>query len=343
MVKYSKQRGGCPSQAIHVHPLEMPAQQSAVILPTTPPMTPPDDSGSNSITPSDRIDVEMNGSGASSHSNQSPLESSQATLQDTTQATTQATTQEVSQKPLQKLHQKPHQKLPQGAIANAAGGKPKTTIIVSPTSAPLSSGKGRQGWLIASLLLTSVVAGLGGAALGWVIRHHSQNPHAGEPPALLDPFVNNEQSFPPIEGWVGDDPVRRYSPEAFSEEVRPEAPPHTAPIRERQFQESPPIQTRRQIPEEFADPAGLPPVEEPAWAAPDTVPVEPPPQISQPPAPSRFSSEPAPPEPPLPVQAPPLSDSIHKTKPSSDIPEPPRQTQSVENPVLLAPSSPSFP
>ncbi|QKD81452.1 hypothetical protein HPC62_03995 [Thermoleptolyngbya sichuanensis A183] len=312
-------------------------------------MTPPNDSGSNSITPSDRIDVEMNGSGASSSGNQSPLESSQATLQETTQETTQATTQAASQKPPQKLHQK----LPQGAIADAARGKPKTTIIVSPaivspaivspTSAPPSSGKGRQGWLIASLLLTSVVAGLGGAALGWAIRHHSQNPHAGEPPALLDPFVNNEQSFPPIEGWVGDDPVRRYSPEAFSEEVLPEAPPHTAPIRERQFQESPPIQTRRQIPEEFADPSGLPPVDEPAWAAPDTVPVEPPPQVSQPPAPSRFSSEPAPPEPPPPVQAPPLSESIHKTKPSSDIPEPPRQTQSVEIPVLPAPSSPSSP
>lgn len=334
MVKYSKQHGGCPSQATHVHPLDMPAQKSAMTLPTTLPMTPPNDSGSNPVLPSDSIDVDLNGSGASSNVSQSPQELSQGMTQGMTQEITQA----ASQKPPQKPHEKPNQ----GAIANA-GGKPKTTIMVSPNSASLSSGKGRQGWLIASLLLTSVVAGLGGAALGWAIRHQAQNLHAGDPPALLDPFMNNEQSFPPIEGWVGDDPVRRYSPEAFSEEVLPEAPPHTAPMRERQFQESPPIQSRRQTPEEFADPLSLPLVDEPAWTAPDTVPVEPPPQISQPPAPSDFSSEPAPPEPPPSVQAPPLSESIHKTKPSSDIPEPPRQTQSVEIPVLPAPSPPSFP
>ncbi|BAU41452.1 hypothetical protein [Leptolyngbya sp. O-77] len=298
-------------------------------------MTPPNDSGSNPIPLSDSLDVEMNGSGASRNGSQLPQEPSQETLQKTPQETAQERTQAASQKPHEKLHQ--------GAIAHATGRKPKTTIIVSPTNASPSPGKGRQGWLIASLLLTSVVAGLGGAALGWAIRHQAQNPHAGEPPALLDPFVNNEQSFPPIEGWVGDDPVRRYSPEAFSEEVLPEAPPHTAPIRERQFQESPPIQSRRQIPEEFADPLSPPPVDEPAWTAPDAVPVEPPSPVSQPPTPAGFSSEPAPPEPPPPVQAPPLSESIQKNKPSSDIPEPPRQTQSVEIPVLPAPSSPPFP
>lgn len=289
-------------------------------------MTPPNDSGSNRITPSNSLQPEMNSSGGSNKDNPSPPEM------------------------LQELSQEPRQTLHQGAIANA-GRKPKTTIMVSPmispTTAAPSSNKGRHRWLIAALLLTSGVAGLGGAALGWAIRHQSQNPHAGDPPALLDPFVNNEQSFPPIEGWVGDDPVRQYPPEAFSEEVLPETRPHTAPIRERQFQASPPIQTRRQLPEEFADPLSLPPSDEPTWTAPDAVPVELPPQISQPPAPSGFSSEPAPPgtvDPPPPVQPPPFSESIHKTKPGSNVPEPPpRQTQSVDLPGLPPPASPSFP
>ncbi|MFQ3617589.1 MAG: hypothetical protein SNJ57_10670 [Cyanobacteriota bacterium] len=292
-------------------------------------MTSLNDAGSNPITPSSSVPAEMNGNGASGHGNQPSQEPSQTTPQET----------------LEKPHQGVRQGVRQGAIAHASE-KPKTTVIVSTSDFPLSN-QGSHRWLIASLLLTSMVAGLGGAALGWVIRHQSQKPYAADPPALLDPFVNNEQSFPPIEGWVGDDPVRQYSPDAFSEEVLPETRPHTAPPQERQFHNSPPAQSRRQIPEEFADPLSLPPIDEPAGTAPDTVPVEPPPQIAQPPAPSDFSPEPAPSgtfDAPPPAQSPPFSENIHKTKPSSAVPEsPPRQTQSVDSPVLPTPASPSFP
>jgi hypothetical protein len=246
-------------------------------------MTPPNDADSNPITSSDGIPVERNGSGVSNHplSQEPPQVISQVVSQEALQEMPQDVPQETSQKSLQTPHQ--------GAIASASG-KPKTTILVSPVSASPSSHQGSHRWLIASLLLTAVAAGLGGAALGWAIRHQARNPHAADPPALLDPFVNNEQSFPPIEGWVGDDPIRQYSPEAFSEEVLPNTLPHTAPLRERQFQDSPPVQSRRQIPEEFADPLSPPPVDEPVWTVPDTVPAEPPPQISQPPAPPGFSS-----------------------------------------------------
>jgi hypothetical protein len=236
----------------------------------------------------------------------------------------------------------------QGAIADA-GGKPKTTITVSPASAAPSSGNVSQRWLVVALLLTSVAAGLGGAGLGWAIRHQSQNSQAGDPPALLDPFVNNEQSFPPLEGWAGDDPVERYAPEVFSEEVLPESLPPTEPMQERWLRESTPIQTRRSIEEDFVDPLSLPPTEENAaeWNPPDTVPAEPPAEFSQPPEASSFPPEPvAPiaPEPPPPAEAPVPSDSIRKTKPSAAIPEePPLQTQSAETPVGSAPFSPPMP
>lgn len=236
--------------------------------------------------------------------------------------------------------------LAQGAIADAVE-KPKTTIMVSPTSAASSSESGRQRWLVVALLFTSVAAGLGGAALGWAIRHQSQNPQAKDPPTLLDPFVNNEQSFPPIEGWAGDDSVEQYSPERFSEEVLPESSSRTEPAQEQWSPESAPVQIRRPSEAEFVDPLELPPVQDPAWAAPDTTPVEPPAEAGLPPESSSFPSEPTPyvaPEPPPPVDAPPLSEGIHKSKPGSAAPEqPPRQSQSVEIPVPLAPAPPMSP
>jgi len=310
-------------------------------------MTSPNDAGSCSIPPSDGIPVEINGSGVSGH--QPSQEPRQAIAQEVSPEAPPEASQEVPQETPQQPLQKPQQ----GAIASAGKSKttpkttPKTTIIVSPASASPSSHQGSHRWLIALLLLTAVAAGLGGAALGWAIRHQARNPHAADPPALLDPFVNNEQSFPPIEGWVGDDPIRQYSPEAFSEEVLPDASPRRAPIRERQFQDSPPVQSRRQIPEEFADPLSPPPVDEPVWTAPDTVPVEPPPQVSQPPVPSSSSSESTPYgalEAPSPAQPPPASEGIRKTKPSPEFVEPvPRQTQSVDIPALPTPASPPFP
>lgn len=234
----------------------------------------------------------------------------------------------------------------QGAIADAVE-KSKTTILVSPASAASSSEHGRQRWLVVALLLTSVAAGLGGAALGWSIRHQSQNPQAKDPPSLLDPFVNNEQSFPPIEGWAGDDAVAPYSSERFSEEAPLESLPRIEPEQERWSPESAPIQTRRPSEAEFVDPLELPPLQDPVWAAPDAVPVEPPAEAAPSPPTSSFPSEPIPdaaPEPPPPADASPLSESIRKSKPGAAAPEqPPRQSQSVDIPVPPAPDSLSSP
>ncbi|GAB4142384.1 MAG: hypothetical protein Fur0046_18880 [Cyanobacteria bacterium J069] len=218
---------------------------------------------------------------------------------------------------------------------------PKSTSVLSPLS-PLSPADtaphtgpqriGKTRWLVASLLLTSMVAGLGGAALGWAIRRQSQTPKSTNTPALLDPFVNNEQSFPPLEGWVGDDPVGNYPPGALSEDILPETLPQPEQLTERSpLRDSAPVPSRRQLEENFADPLPIPDAE-PDWVAPDTTPVE----LPNPPRTSEVPQFPPPayiaPEPPPAVEPLPSSELIRKPKLSPDASEvaPPRQTQSFE-------------
>ena len=97
---------------------------------------------------------------------------------------------------------------------------PQTKVTVLTASASASAKKNKSKlWIPMALGLTSIAAGLAGASFGWVLRTHPSN-STNNPnnPSLLSPILNNEQAFPPIEGWVGDDPVDLSTPLDLLEE-----------------------------------------------------------------------------------------------------------------------------
>ncbi len=88
----------------------------------------------------------------------------------------------------------------------------KVTVLTAPPSTSAKQNKSKL-WIPMSLGLTSIAAGLAGASFGWALRSHPANsPNNPNNPSLLSPILNNEQAFPPIEGWVGDDPVDLPTP-----------------------------------------------------------------------------------------------------------------------------------
>jgi len=94
----------------------------------------------------------------------------------------------------------------------------KVTVLTASPSASAKQNKSKL-WIPMSLGLTSIAAGLAGASFGWVLRSHPANsPNNPNNPSLLSPILNNEQAFPPIEGWVGDDPVDLSTPLDLPEE-----------------------------------------------------------------------------------------------------------------------------
>lgn len=87
-----------------------------------------------------------------------------------------------------------------------------TTVVAMPLNVrtyqkdqPYLQGRSRtQRWLPVGLLVTALVAGMGGATLGWAVRT-DRIVQLGQA-TLLEPLLNNEQSFPPVEGWPVDEP-----------------------------------------------------------------------------------------------------------------------------------------
>ncbi len=92
----------------------------------------------------------------------------------------------------------------------------KVTVLTASPSASAKQNKSKL-WIPMALGLTSIAAGLAGASFGWVLRTHASN--STNNPSLLSPILNNEQAFPPIEGWVGDDPVDLSTPLDLPEEA----------------------------------------------------------------------------------------------------------------------------
>lgn len=91
----------------------------------------------------------------------------------------------------------------------------KVTVLTASPPASTKQNKSKL-WIPLALGLTSIAAGLAGASFGWVLRTHPSN--STNNPSLLSPILNNEQAFPPIEGWVGDDPVDLSTPLDLPEE-----------------------------------------------------------------------------------------------------------------------------
>lgn len=91
----------------------------------------------------------------------------------------------------------------------------KVTVLTAPSS-PVAQKNQLKRWIPIALGITSITAGLAGAGFGWALR--TQAPNSADKPSLLSPILNNEQSFPPIEGWVGDDPIDLSTPLAIPEE-----------------------------------------------------------------------------------------------------------------------------
>ncbi|GEM_PF-5526120 len=100
---------------------------------------------------------------------------------------------------------------PTGYTAPNSNTQTKVTVLNSQTKRGTS-----KLWIPLALGLTSLAAGLAGASFGWVLRTHNLN--STNNPSLLSPILNNEQSFPSIEGWVGDDPVDLSTPLTIPEE-----------------------------------------------------------------------------------------------------------------------------
>lgn len=107
-----------------------------------------------------------------------------------------------------------------GSLQTGQSAVPSTsqTKVTVFTAAPPASTKQNKSklWIPLALGLTSIAAGLAGASFGWVLRTHPSN--STNNPSLLSPILNNEQAFPPIEGWVGDDPVDLSTPLDLPEE-----------------------------------------------------------------------------------------------------------------------------
>lgn len=104
---------------------------------------------------------------------------------------------------------------PMGHTSSNSASQTKVIVLTAPTHSHAKKGSSKF-WIPISLGLTSLAAGLAGASFGWALR--TQNLNSTNNPSLLSPILNNEQSFPPIEGWVGDDPVDLSIPLTIPEE-----------------------------------------------------------------------------------------------------------------------------
>lgn len=124
---------------------------------------------------------------------------------------------------------------PNGAVTNGAvtngvvtNGASATVVVAHPPgngrSPSVPSAKRKTSpWLPISLLFTTAIAGLAGAGFGWSLRFH---PTAANRPS----FFQNEQSFPPTEGWPIQEEIDRSR--STSEWERPVERNYEAPVRD---------------------------------------------------------------------------------------------------------------
>lgn len=99
----------------------------------------------------------------------------------------------------------------------------KATVVVAPNASRRSpSGRSKTSpWVPASLMLTTVIAGLAGAGFGWSLRFH--------PTTQEHPIFKNEQDFPPTPGW----PIQEEGDRSLSTSdwERPTDTANEAPVR----------------------------------------------------------------------------------------------------------------
>lgn len=227
----------------------------------------------------------------------------------------------VSTKTLPAKKQPPQPSLPR------ATAQTKVTVLTAPPVSITQKPKFKL-WVPVALGITSIAAGLAGAGFGWALR--TQSPNSTAKPSLLSPILNNEQSFPPIEGWVGDDPIDLSTPLATPEESeRFERRPATAgryPGRESLSEDIAPVRSR-----------SVPPVaveEAPPVSAPDSLPPDPldasgsDPSLYNPPEPA---VAPTPDAPPIPTKVKPIY--VPPANPPAEPPPP-----SVQTPVGQPPN-----
>ena len=94
-----------------------------------------------------------------------------------------------------------------GMSTNGYGTTPSTSTSTSPakpyarvqsTKPPSRKPSKRSLWIPASLLLTAIVGGCGGAYLGWQVR---QGHSFADVVPVVGPRINTEQDFPPLDDW----------------------------------------------------------------------------------------------------------------------------------------------
>ncbi|MDX2214249.1 MAG: hypothetical protein SFY66_13250 [Oculatellaceae cyanobacterium bins.114] len=82
---------------------------------------------------------------------------------------------------------------PDPATVVVARSSPERSPAQSPAQVIVGAKRKTSPWLPASLLMTTVIAGLAGAGLGVTLRFN--------PSAQNHPIFSHEQDFPPLEGW----------------------------------------------------------------------------------------------------------------------------------------------
>lgn len=85
-----------------------------------------------------------------------------------------------------------------GATASTSTSPAKPHVRVQSTKPQSRKSSKRSLWIPASLLLTAIVGGCGGAYLGWQVRQG--NSFADVVP-VVGPRIDTEQDFPPLEDW----------------------------------------------------------------------------------------------------------------------------------------------